>query len=374
MRWPHSRRSATPLDELTTMAPASAPRQRPDANEIAALLEPIVRRRIPGAADARIANWSSTERGLSTETFLFDLLLDGSEGPTTLQRLVFRRPPAVSLYSDYDLLRQVLVMNRLRDTAIKVPTVCWLDRDDKDLGTPYYVMEQLPTIGTASDFPSYHSQGLYFDATPDQRATMWWGCVQTITDVHALDWRSLRLDKLLMPHHGARPLEQVVAYCDELLVWVSPDSRRQEFADAVEWLRDNIYDPEHLVLCWGDSRLSNILYGEEFEVTAVLDWEIAYIGDHEADLAWLLFVDWACSEYEGVPRLDGTPSREDTVDRYEQLSGRTVRNLRYNEVLAAVEIGLPVSRLETRLRTEGLLTDDFDLTGFCVERIRQLLD
>ena len=105
-------------------------------NEIAALLEPIVRRRIPGAADALIANWSTAERGLSTETFLFDLFIDGPEGPTTLQRLVFRRPPAISLYSDYDLVRQVLVMSRLQDTAIKVPTVCWLDRDDKDLGTP----------------------------------------------------------------------------------------------------------------------------------------------------------------------------------------------------------------------------------------------
>jgi aminoglycoside phosphotransferase (APT) family kinase protein len=266
-----------------------------------------------------------------------------------------------------------MVMNRLRDTPIAVPTVCWLDRDDDDLGTPYYVMEQLPTIGTARDFPSYHSQGLYFDATPEQRATMWWGCVQTIADVHALDWRSLRLDKLLMPQRGAHPLEQVVEYCDELLTWGSATSRRQELVDAVEWLRDNIYEPEHIVLCWGDSRLSNILYGPQFEVTAVLDWEFAYIGDHEADLAWLLFVDWACSEYEGVPRLDGTPSREETVQRYEQMSRHKVRNLRYNEVLVAVQLAIPITRLETRLRNEGLLTGDFDLAGFCVERIRQLL-
>jgi aminoglycoside phosphotransferase (APT) family kinase protein len=41
-----------------------------------------------------------------------------------------------------------MVINRLRDTPITVPTVCWLDRDDKDLGTPYYVMEQNQTIGT----------------------------------------------------------------------------------------------------------------------------------------------------------------------------------------------------------------------------------
>ena len=208
---------------------------RPAADEIAALLEPIARQRIPGATDARITNWRAANRGLSTETFLFDLQQDGVDGPTTLKQLVFRRPPGVSLFPDYDLTRQVMVMNRLRDTPIVVPTVCWLDRDDNDLGTPYYVMEQLPTIGTAADFPSYHLHGLYFDATPEQRATMWWGCVQAIADVHALDWRSLRLDKLLMPQRGAHPLEQVVEYCDELLAWGSPNSRRQEFVDAVEW-------------------------------------------------------------------------------------------------------------------------------------------
>jgi aminoglycoside phosphotransferase (APT) family kinase protein len=357
---------------MNTSAPAAS--SRPTADEIPALLEPVVRLRFPGIAGAHIANWQPAERGLSTETFLFDVQKESEDGPTTVEKLVFRRPPANSLYPDYDLTRQVMVMNRLRGTPIAVPTVCWLDRYGNNVGTPYYVMEQLPTIGTASDYPSYHSQGLYFDATPAQRATMWWGCVGAIADVHALDWRALRLDKLLMPQRGAHPLEQVVAYCAEMLSWISPEHRRQEFVEAVKWLRDNIYEPEHLVLCWGDSRLSNVLYGQDFEVTGVLDWEIAYIGDHEADLAWLLFVDWACSDYEGVPRLAGTPSPEETVDRYEKFSGRRVRNLRYNEVLAAVEIGLPVSRLETRLRDQGLLTGEFDLTGFCAERIQQLLD
>jgi aminoglycoside phosphotransferase (APT) family kinase protein len=356
------------------MSASSAAANRPSANEIAARLEPFVRQRIPGAGEARIVNWRAADRGLSTETFLFDLQHETDDGPTTLKQLVFRRPPANGLYPDYDLTRQVMVMNRLQSTPIVVPTVCWLDRDDKDLGTPYYVMEQLPSIGTAADYPSYHSQGLYFDATPEQRSIMWWGCVQAIADVHALDWRSLRLDKLLMPQLGAQPLEQVVAYCADMLWSAPPENRRRELIDAVKWLRDNIYEPEHLVLCWGDSRLSNVLYGKDYEVTAVLDWELAYIGDHEADLAWLLFVDWACSEYQALPRLDGTPSREETVARYEHWSGREVRNLRYNEVLAAVEMALPVSRLETRLRDEGLLTGDLDLTGFCAERIRQLLD
>ena len=348
---------------------------RPAADEIPALLEPIVRERIPGAGTARIVGWRGTERGFSTETFLFDVEIDDSGGnPTTLKRLVFRRPPAVSLFPDYDLLRQVLVMKRLEATPIAAPTVCWLDRGDDALGTPYYVMEQVPTVGSPGEFPPYHAAGLYFDASPEERATMWWGCVQAIADVHALDWRELKLDKLLMPDRGSHPLEQVVDYYREALQWASAGRPRPELAAAAEWLRDNVYQPEHLRLCWGDSRLSNILYGPQFEVAAVVDWEIAYIGDHEADLAWLLFTDWGLSEYQGLPRLDGSPGREETIERYQQLTGLPVRNLRFNEVLAAVALACPVSRLESKFREDGLLTDDVDLVGFCVERIRQLLD
>ena len=252
-------------------------------------------------------------------------------------------------------------MNRLQATPVTVPEVCWLDRGDDTLGTPYYVMEQVPTVGSPGEFPPYHAAGLYFDASPEERATMWWGCVRAIADVHALDWRELKLDRLLMPGRGSGPLEQVVDYYSDALQWASSGRPRAELATAAEWLRDNVYEPEHLCLCWGDSRLSNILYGPKFEVSAVVDWEIAYIGDHEADLAWLLFTDWGLSEYQGLPRLDGTPGREETIERYEQLTGMPVRNLRFNEVLAAVALACPVTRLETKFRDDGLLTDDVDL-------------
>jgi hypothetical protein len=59
---------------------APAAKGRPAADEIAALLENIVRQNIPGAADTRIVNWRAAERGLSTETFLFDLLQTGTTG------------------------------------------------------------------------------------------------------------------------------------------------------------------------------------------------------------------------------------------------------------------------------------------------------
>jgi aminoglycoside phosphotransferase (APT) family kinase protein len=341
---------------------------RPPADEIAALLEPIVARNVDGAA--RITNWRPASRGLSTDTFLFDIV---DTSGNLVQHLVFRRPPEVALYPDYDLLRQVLVMDRLRSTAIPVPAVCWLDRSSRDLGTPYYVMEQVPNIGSPQDFPSYHVSGMYFDATPQQRAKMWWGCVDAIARIHALDWRTLRLDALLSPDRGAHPLEQAVCYYRDTLRWAMADKPRPELLAAADWLLDNLYEPDHLVLCWGDSRLSNTLYGPEFDVAAVVDWEVAYIGDHEADLAWFLFIDWSFSSQQHVAQLPGTPSRDETIARYEQMSGLRVRNLRYNEVLAAVALACPVLRLQSRLFNGGLISEDFDLAGFCVERIGQLL-
>ena len=45
-----------------------------------------------------------------------------------------------------------------------------------------------------------------------------------------------------------------------------------------------------------------------------------------------------------MPRLEGTPGREETIERYGRLTGLDVRNLRYNEVLAAVALACPVFR------------------------------
>ncbi|QRY62345.1 phosphotransferase [Gordonia sp. PDNC005] len=78
-------------------------------------------------------------------------------------------------------------------------------------------------------------------------------------------------------------------------------------AGALKWLKGNLYEPEHPTLVWGEARMPNILYTPQLSVAGVLDWEMAYLGHHEADLAWLLFLDWACSDFEGHASLPGTP-------------------------------------------------------------------
>ncbi|MEU1206277.1 phosphotransferase family protein [Nocardia sp. NPDC005825] len=334
------------------------------AEQLGSALEPLVREHFPSTQRARIDGFTRTERGFATETYLFEVSDDYGSVP-----LVMRRPPDMSLFPDYDLLRQVLVMKRLAGTGIPVPTVAWLERDDNPLGSPYFVMNRLE--GRApSDYPSYHAAGTYFEATPEQRARMWWGCVDTIAEVSRIDWRASGLEFLAFPQHGNGVIEQGVNYLDAALHWACEGNVPDTYRRAIAFLREHHYEPDEAVLCWGDARMSNILYDQDFQVRGVLDWEIAHLGAPESDLAWLLFLDWACSEYEGHAPLPGTPSRAETIAYYEKRTGTQVRNLEYQEIFSAALLSIPLLRMSHRVQ----LPPEMNITGFCTARIEQLLN
>src|SRR2546430_12257364 len=44
------------------------------------------------------------------------------------------------------------------------------------------------------------------------------------------------------------------------------------------------------VLCWGDVRIPNVVFGDDFRARAVLDWEMASIGPPELDIGWYLVI------------------------------------------------------------------------------------
>ena len=82
------------------------------------------------------------------------------------------------------------------------------------------------------------------------------------------------------------------------------------------------------MLLWGDARIGNIIF-DGTRPAAVLDWEMVTLGSPEMDLAWSIFLDRHHSEGMGLPRLEGFPSYEETVERYEALTGFEVQDLHY---------------------------------------------
>jgi aminoglycoside phosphotransferase (APT) family kinase protein len=342
---------------------------RPTAEELPAALEPIVRQMIPGAHAAKIDNWRATERGFSTETFLFDLVGVEGVGPSALG-LVFRRPPEYAILPDYDLRRQFLTMQRLAGSPVPVPTVRWIDAGSEALGTPYFVMDRIDDVVSVSDYPPYQESGIFADADAAGRATLWNGCLDIITEVHRIDPYRHRLGFLDLAAFGSTPPQRLANFLRYAMNWASgPGPIRPTFARALAWLDSHLYAPERVTLCWGDSRMSNVLYRRDFTPAAALDWEVAYLGDPAGDVAWMLMTDWISSPFNGHAPAPGTPTREETIERYQRLAGHRLGNMRFSDVTSALLLAVPLIRLNTKLAIEGV-----DLAGICAQRLEFVLE
>ncbi|MCW2560849.1 MAG: putative aminoglycoside phosphotransferase [Mycobacterium sp.] len=345
----------------------SPSRTRLAADELPTALEPIVRSHIPGAAHATIANWAPTERGFSTETFLFDVT--GIDGDQSSLGLVFRRPPEFAILPDYDLRRQFLTMQRLEPSPIPVPRVRWIDPEPDALGTPYLIMDRIDGAVSVSDMPPYHQAGIYADTDDAGRATLWNECLDIVAAVHRLDPAEYRLGFLDLAAYGDTPPQRVATFLRYAITWATGDAPiKPTFARALDWLDVHLYDPERVTLCWGDARMSNVLYGPDHRAVAALDWEVAYLGDPEADLAWMFMTDWVSSPLVDRAPAPGTPSREETIERYQRLTGHRVRNMRFNDVTAALLLAVALIRLNGRLNLP-----DVDLAEICAQRVDLML-
>jgi aminoglycoside phosphotransferase (APT) family kinase protein len=307
--------------------------------------------------------------GMSNDTVLFEVTRDGHTEP-----LVARLEPTdFRVFPEYDLAAQARVMRCLEPTDVPVPRVRWVEEDPHILGSPFYVMDAIAGE-VPSEVPNYHAFGFCFDATPAARARIWWSGVETLARIHALDWERLGLGFLGVPPSGTGPLDRQLVYWQRYLEWARGERPWPILSDALAWLAAHRFVPRTVRLCWGDARLPNLMY-RDGEVAGVLDWEMAFLGDPEADLGWWLFMDWATGPGYGVARLDGLPGREETIARYEELSGRAVEHALWYEVFAAVRFGLIMARIALRMEEIGLPAPnpDFDLNNPNTQRLAVLL-
>jgi aminoglycoside phosphotransferase (APT) family kinase protein len=325
-------------------------------------------RRTRADDDLVLAPLTTPKAGISNETFLVE-----ARSRAGAERLVLRIAPTDFLvFPEYDLVRQARVMQALARSPVPVPRVLRLERDARHLGAPFYVMEHVEGE-VPSEVPPYHAFGLCLDATPDRRARMWWSGIAALAAIHAVDWRARDLAFLGVPGPGSDPLDRQLAYWEAYLRWMGGPPQ-PILETALAWLRAHRYTPRRVSLCWGDSRLPNLLFRDD-AVVGVLDWEMAFLGDPEADLGWWLFMDWASSEGYGFPRLAGLPDAGETVRRYEELTGVPVERPLYQDVFAGLRFGAIMARIAGRLREIGAPapTEDFETNNVATQRLAAVL-
>jgi aminoglycoside phosphotransferase (APT) family kinase protein len=139
--------------------------------------------------------------------------------------------------------------------------------------------------------------------------------------------------KILRDDQFAAARECFVADCARELAAIHP-----VFDLAFRWLDENRPEAAAPRVVHGDFRMGNFLI-EPHGVSAVLDWELAHLGDPVEDLGWLVARAW---RFGGPGEVGGIGSRRELLDTYAAVTGRTVTasELRWWEMLASLRWGV----------------------------------
>ena len=304
-----------------------------------------MRRQLPGARDFELSELVAPQSsGFSNETLLCDARFT-RDGRSQLERLVIRvQPTGFQVFPEYDMRLQFRTMQLLARTDVPVPRMFWIEEQDRSvLGAPFYVMGRVEGR-VPSDSPPYNASGWLTELPDAEVAAIWWGGIECLAKVARLDHRAAGFSFLERPELGHSALDQNLAYYRSYHDWAAR-GRAQPTADAAyAWLASKRPEGEPTGLVWGDARIGNILF-DGTRPAAVLDWEMVTLGSPEVDLGWTLFLDRYHSIGVGVPRLPGFPSREASVERWEELAGHRVRHLHYYEVFAGYRFAVVMMRL-----------------------------
>ncbi len=162
-------------------------------------------------------------------------------------------------------------------------------------------------------------------------------CGRALAGVHAIPVDAAPLE----------PTDQVAQYRTVLDDFGDP---HPVFEHAFRWLEANRPPTTGQTVVHGDFRLGNLMIGPD-GLRAVVDWELAHLGDPMEDLGWLCVRAW---RFGGAPPVGGMGAYEDLFAAYEQASGRTVDPdvVRWWEVLGTLKWGI-ICIMQARSHLDG---------------------
>jgi aminoglycoside phosphotransferase (APT) family kinase protein len=281
-----------------------------------------------GAPSKQIHGLKRMSGGASKEQFVFSVD-DGRE----TQRLVLRLDPLEGLIETCRY-RESEVMIALRGT-VPVPRIEHVDGEGDTFGQPGMITEFVSGVAKPPDAEAAVS-GLRTRFSQEWVDRLAPHFMSNLVRIHDFNFRDAKLDHFAVPSdHPLQPALWQVNWWAK--VWADDGvDACPVIALAEEWLRRNLPVCEEPVLVHGDYRTGNYLFNAETgEITAVLDWELAHIGDFHEDIAWNFQPVFGQRDPDGELRFSGLFRKREFIDAYERASGRIVnpKTLHFYDVL-----------------------------------------
>ena len=294
------------------------------------------------AESLSIANATSPQSGgWSNETHIFDASWTRA-GSIQARGLVLRLAPVgAAMFREYDLARQVHCLRHLRARSeCPVPAVIADDLDGTVLRRPFYVMDFVDGQVPADDRPTFFEAGFLAEASVDAQRRYYDSCIDSIASIHAAPVDEALVGQLTRNTRGATALAREVHWLADLYAWGKGPADQPVLDRAFAWVLGHLPDDATAMLLWGDARPANTVV-RDFEVVALLDWELATLGPPELDVFWFLEMNRMRANGRSLP---GFPSDAATIAGYEARTGRAIRDADFHKVYAALKVAVLMLR------------------------------
>ena len=270
---------------------------------------------------------------------------------------VLRRPPRGPLLpTAHDVGREYRVLQALHGSAVPVPATVLHCTDTDVIGAPFYLMERVQGVVIRGTLPPG------FAADVAARAGLGDALIDRLADLHAVDWQAVGLGDFGRPHgYLERQLRRWTGQLDASRTRVLPD------LDAVTaWLHAHLPASGSATIVHGDYRLDNVICAPAppARIRAIVDWEMAALGDPLADLGYLLSF-WRepddpplglGDDAWRVTAQPGFPTRAQLVARYAARTGRHLDDVAFYVALATWKLAILLEGSYVRYRAGS--TDD----------------
>ncbi|MPZ62511.1 MAG: phosphotransferase [Propionibacteriales bacterium] len=268
---------------------------RADAQRLAELLPPLLTRRT-GRRVTAITELRTLSGGVSRHTWSFDAVDEDG----TVRGLILQQRPGFALEPGIETSTEAALLTAAREAGVPVPELVVADPEGDDLGLPSLITERIE----GETIPQRILRDERYDAA---RAVLASQYGEALGRLHRIPVEGLALTR-----------QDPVEYTREVLDTLGDPHPALEL--GVRWLEHHRPPSGTTVVCHGDFRNGNGIVGPD-GLRAVIDWELAHLGDPLEDVAWSCLRAWRF----GHPMpVGGFGTYGEFVAAYERAAGRRV--------------------------------------------------
>ena len=325
---------------------------------------------LPGLDLGRFRRWYDGQRPGEVDGELRAELIAGGKSNLTYQVTdgsswwIVRRPPLGHVQATaHDMGREYTAISALSGTDVPVPQTFAHCEDADVLGAPFYVMEKVDGVA--------YRRAAELDALgADRTAALAGRLVGVLAALHAVDPQEVGLAEFGRPQGF---LERQVRRWGKQL----EGSKTREHPDADELhrlLTEQLpaEDPSVVGIVHGDYRLDNCLVASDGqggdEIHAVVDWEMATLGDTRTDLALMMVYETLGASAGGdlvsdVAKAQGYPGNDQQLAAYAGASGREPGDMGFHLALAYFKLAVILEGIHYRYLQGQTVGEGFDRIG-----------